>query len=168
MAGGATLRTLKMVGPPPFSKFSKFRPGTLAGGATLKTLKLVVPPLKVVCVPLEENRLGGGGMRGCLHGSPQAGPPLKVVCVPLEENRLGAVGSHQAAQGGRLAAQGGSTRGVVKHFSMFQHFVGILLQPTGSDKGVWGLPLGSPLAQAKDTVRNDRLSQLRLQEAWLC
>ena len=157
-----------MVVPPSFSNFSKFSPGTLAGGATLKTLKLVVPPLKVVCVPLEENRLGGGGMRGCLHGSPQAGPPLKVVCVPLEENRLGAVGSHQAAQGGRLAAQGGSTRGVVKHFSMFQHFVGILLQPTGSDKGVWGLPLGSPLAQAKDTVRNDRLSQLRLQEAWLC
>ena len=75
-------------------------------------------------------------MRGC----PQAGPPLKVVCVPLEENRLGAVGSHQAAQGGRLAAQGGSTRGVVKHSSIFQLFVGIFLQPTGSDKGVWGLP----------------------------
>ncbi len=40
------------------------------------------------------------------------------------ENRLGAVGSHQAAQSVLLAAQGGSTRGLGKHSSVFPHFGG--------------------------------------------
>ena len=64
LAGGETLKTLKMVVPPPFSVFSKLRlpvPANWPGDETLKPLKMVVPPSFSKFSKFSPGTLAGGG-----------------------------------------------------------------------------------------------------------